>query len=47
LLKEAYVVVAPGVGFGENGEGYVRVGLLTEIPRMLEAVDRIRKLNIW
>jgi hypothetical protein len=25
----------------------VRVGLLTEIPRMLEAVDRIRKLNIW
>ncbi len=47
LLNQAHVVVAPGVGFGENGEGYVRVGLLTETPRLLEAVDRISTLNIW
>ncbi|MCG3056615.1 aminotransferase class I/II-fold pyridoxal phosphate-dependent enzyme, partial [Escherichia coli] len=29
LLEKAHVVVAPGIGFGEYGEGYVRVGLLT------------------
>ena len=28
LLEEAKVAVAPGVGFGDHGEGYVRVGLL-------------------
>ena len=47
LLNKAQVVVAPGIGFGANGEGYVRVGLLTETPRLLEAVDRISRLNIW
>src|SRR5690606_37788414 len=29
LLLEANVVVAPGIGFGQSGEGYVRLGLLT------------------
>ncbi|MGR4029483.1 pyridoxal phosphate-dependent aminotransferase, partial [Bacillus sp. ZZQ-131] len=28
LLEKAHVAVAPGVGFGEHGEGYIRVGLL-------------------
>ncbi|WP_456275770.1 aminotransferase class I/II-fold pyridoxal phosphate-dependent enzyme [Bacillus sp. AK128] len=47
LLEKAHVVVAPGVGFGEYGEGYVRVGLLTDEDRLLEAVSRIKKLNIF
>ncbi|MCV9886499.1 pyridoxal phosphate-dependent aminotransferase [Metabacillus halosaccharovorans] len=47
LLENAYVVVAPGVGFGEYGEGYVRVGLLTSEERLKEAVERIKKLNIF
>jgi len=42
LLEHAHVAVAPGVGFGEYGEGYVRVGLLTT-----EAVRRIEKLDIF
>ncbi|QFT88513.1 LL-diaminopimelate aminotransferase [Bacillus sp. THAF10] len=47
LLHEAHVVVAPGVGFGKYGEGYVRVGLLTEEERLKEAIKRIRELKIF
>ncbi|WP_257351502.1 pyridoxal phosphate-dependent aminotransferase [Pseudalkalibacillus decolorationis] len=47
LLEKAHVVVAPGVGFGENGEGYVRAGLLTSEERLQEAVDRIRRLHLF
>ncbi|MCP1188668.1 pyridoxal phosphate-dependent aminotransferase [Priestia flexa] len=47
LLEKAHVVVAPGIGFGEYGEGYVRVGLLTDEDRLKEAVDRIAKLNLF
>ena len=28
LIEQAGVAVAPGVGFGEYGEGYVRIGLV-------------------
>lgn len=47
LLEEAKVVVAPGIGFGEYGEGYVRVGLLTDEDRLREAVARIEQLNLF
>ncbi|MFB5190434.1 pyridoxal phosphate-dependent aminotransferase [Alicyclobacillus fastidiosus] len=41
LLVGAHVAVAPGRGFGEHGEGYVRVGLLTTEDRLREAARRI------
>lgn len=47
LLEEAKVAVAPGVGFGEHGEGYVRVGLLTSVERLEEAVGRIENLKLF
>ncbi|KIL45868.1 pyridoxal phosphate-dependent aminotransferase [Jeotgalibacillus soli] len=47
LLERANVVVAPGVGFGQYGEGYVRVGLLTSEERIVEAVERIKKLGLF
>ncbi|REK77201.1 pyridoxal phosphate-dependent aminotransferase [Paenibacillus paeoniae] len=47
LLLEADVVVAPGVGFGSHGEGYVRLGLLSDEARLTEAVERIGKLGIF
>lgn len=47
LLKEAHIAVAPGIGFGELGEGYVRVGLLTSEERLEEAVRRIGTLKIF
>ncbi|KRE54435.1 pyridoxal phosphate-dependent aminotransferase [Paenibacillus sp. Soil522] len=47
LLQEADVVVAPGIGFGTHGEGFVRLGLLTNEARLQEAVERIGKLNLF
>ncbi len=47
LLEKAHVAVAPGVGFGEHGEGYVRVGLLHTEERLREAINRIDKLNFF
>ncbi|MED3692025.1 pyridoxal phosphate-dependent aminotransferase [Peribacillus butanolivorans] len=47
LLTHAHVAVAAGNGFGEFGEGYVRVGLLTSEERLQEAVERIRALNLF
>ncbi|WP_052487517.1 pyridoxal phosphate-dependent aminotransferase [Gordoniibacillus kamchatkensis] len=47
LLLEAKVVVAPGIGFGDNGEGYVRLGLLAPEARLEEAVARIGKLGLF
>ncbi|OAB46837.1 pyridoxal phosphate-dependent aminotransferase [Paenibacillus antarcticus] len=47
LLKEAKVAVAPGVGFGSCGEGYVRIGLLSSEARLQEAAARIGKLGIF
>ena len=46
-LDEADVAVAPGNGFGEYGEGYIRVGLLEDEGRLEEAVKRIEKLNLF
>jgi len=47
LLDKADVVVAAGNGFGEFGEGYVRVGLLESHDRIREAFSRIEKLGIF
>ena len=47
LLDEADVVVAPGVGFGEGGEGYVRLGLLASEERLQEAVQRVGRLGLF
>lgn len=47
LLQEAKVVVAPGVGFGTYGEGYVRLGLLSTEARLEEVVQRIGKLHLF
>ncbi|CAM3896189.1 pyridoxal phosphate-dependent aminotransferase [Cohnella lubricantis] len=47
LLEQADVVVAPGNGFGEHGEGYVRLGLLAPEERLREAIQRIGKLNLF
>lgn len=47
LLEKAHVVVAPGRGFGDYGEGYVRVGLLASAERLEEAAARIGRLEIF
>jgi alanine-synthesizing transaminase len=41
LIEEAGVAVAPGTGFGEYGEGYVRFALVDNEDRLRLAVERI------
>jgi L-glutamine---4-(methylsulfanyl)-2-oxobutanoate aminotransferase len=47
VLSEAKVMFAPGVGFGKQGEGYVRCALLAEPERIREAMARIEKLGLF
>ena len=42
LISEAKVAVAPGTGFGENGEGFVRIALVENKHRIRQAVRNIR-----
>ncbi|WP_031484188.1 LL-diaminopimelate aminotransferase [Maridesulfovibrio frigidus] len=44
LLQETGVVVTPGNGFGESGEGYFRISLTVDTERLKEAVSRISQL---
>jgi alanine-synthesizing transaminase len=43
LLREASVAVAPGIGFGDSGEGYVRFALVENRHRIRQAVRGIRR----
>ncbi|MEN7538688.1 LL-diaminopimelate aminotransferase [Aurantiacibacter flavus] len=43
LLTHAEVAVAPGVGYGEDGEGYVRIGLVENEQRLRQAGRNIRR----
>ncbi len=42
LLSEADVAVSPGIGFGDNGEGYVRIALVENRQRIRQAVRNIK-----
>jgi alanine-synthesizing transaminase len=44
LLREAEVAVAPGIGFGEYGEGYVRLGLVENEHRIRQAARGVRRV---
>lgn len=43
LMTEAEVAVAPGVGFGPGGEGYVRIALVENKHRIRQAVRGIKQ----
>jgi LL-diaminopimelate aminotransferase len=45
-LEEAGVVVTPGNGFGDAGEGYIRLTLCSPVDRLREAVERLRGLAL-
>lgn len=44
LLEEADVIATPGVGFGDYGEGFIRMALTVPVERIKEAVKRIKKV---
>jgi len=42
LMLKASVAVSPGIGFGENGEGYVRMAVVENEQRIRQAARNIR-----
>ena len=45
MLEEAGIVVTPGNGFGDAGEGYARVSVTFDTERILEATERIKEFS--
>jgi alanine-synthesizing transaminase len=43
LLKKAHVAVAPGIGFGESGENYVRIALIENDNRIRQAARNTKE----
>jgi aminotransferase len=43
LLKEAKVGVIPGSGFGEEGEGYIRISYVVSEADIVKGLERIKK----
>ena len=43
MLIHAQVAVSPGIGFGEYGEGYVRVALVENEQRIRQAARNVKK----
>jgi alanine-synthesizing transaminase len=43
LLTKAGVAVAPGVGYGEDGEGYVRIAMVENEQRLRQAARNVRR----
>ena len=46
VLDQAGVVITPGVGFGEHGEGWFRLSVTTPDDRLDEALERLSRLNL-
>lgn len=44
LIEEAGVAVAPGIGFGPAGEGFVRIALIEDEGRFAQAAPRIQRM---
>jgi LL-diaminopimelate aminotransferase len=44
VLERAGVVISPGGAYGKSGEGFFRISLTTPDDRLLEAVERLRRL---
>lgn len=46
VLEETGVVITPGNGFGDAGEGYARMALTLPVDRIEEAIDRIARIQL-
>lgn len=44
VLDNVGIVITPGIGFGNAGEGYVRMALTVSKEKMQEAVERLKKI---
>ena len=46
LITDCKIAVSPGIGFGKNGEGYVRFALIENEQRILQAARSLKKLEL-
>jgi len=46
LLEKTGIIVTPGIGYGEYGEGYIRIALTVEEKKLEEAIERIKKAGL-
>jgi LL-diaminopimelate aminotransferase len=46
LLEECAIVITPGLGYGKNGEGFVRLSLTVPDDRLDEAVQRLQGFSL-
>ncbi len=46
MLEKAQVVVPPGNGYGEYGEGYFRVALTKDVDTIKKCIERMKKAGI-
>ncbi|NMB11413.1 MAG: LL-diaminopimelate aminotransferase [Firmicutes bacterium] len=46
LLEEAGVVVTPGIGYGQYGDGYFRISLCVDKERIEAAIERLKDAGI-
>lgn len=46
LLDDTGVVVTPGLSYGPNGEGYIRIALTTPDDRIEEAMRRLENWQV-
>jgi LL-diaminopimelate aminotransferase len=47
MLEKTAVSVAPGSGFGRNGEGWFRIALTRPEAQIAEGLQRMAGLNLW
>lgn len=47
ILDEAHVLILPGNGFGEAGEGFIRICATVDIDTLEEALDRMERMDIF
>jgi LL-diaminopimelate aminotransferase len=45
LLDQGGIVATPGNGFGEAGEGYIRMALTVDEARLREAIERLKRIK--
>jgi alanine-synthesizing transaminase len=43
LMRRANVAVAPGIGFGQEGEGFIRIALVENQHRIRQAIKQIKR----
>ena len=46
LLNKCHLIAIPGCGFGEYGEGFIRLSAFTQLEHVHRALERIQKLDL-